>query len=277
MNQDRPTEPRPQPPRFLGRGFAGLGAARGRRSRPDLCAAPDDRWRGVVKHDPTTGQGERVSSLPGRRPSHLETSTTSEAAAMHGSQCPSLHQAAADRAAQGRSSSLGPQFGSSRRAGGPRRSARSSRIGGVTDEVCVIRRCGASDQPRPRTPHEHRLDHQRAPENGLVALYGLGAEARLPGFVVLMCRGGAEEPDVARRQGRQGSCRASFQGQATGRRHGAYIQTRPASATRRSGLDRGVNRLNHAYDGAGTGDPHQRGAGRDGFQDADERPEYRPQ
>ena len=79
--------------------------------------------------------------------------------------------------------------------------------------------------------HEHRLDHQRPAEHGLVAALRPGAETdNLPGFIVLMSRarhGGAQP--VSARQWSSGFLPSKFQGiqfQTQGRRGALRRQSR---------------------------------------------------
>jgi len=207
---------------FLRGSLAGLGAfAVNGLLNPQLFAAPDQKWNGVIPAPHHTPKCRRVIYLyQAGGPSHLETfDHKPKLAEMNGEPMPESftkgQQLAQLQGAQLKC--FAPQhafkqFGQS----GQSLCELFPHIGTVADDICVVRSMFTE-----QINHDpaHTLMNSGAivagrPSMGSWLLYGLGAETEsLPGFVVLTSagRGGQMQP-IAARQWSAGNLPSRFQG-----------------------------------------------------------------
>ena len=214
---------------FLGRGMAGLGLiALNSLIDPQLFAAADaadpaagEKWMGVVNPLHFPAKAKRVIYLyQAGGPSHLETfDYKPKLREMHGQAMPeSFTKGQQIAQLQGKAlTCFGPQFGfATFGKSGQRICELFPHIGGVADDVCII-----------RSMWTEQINHDPAhtfmntgsiiagrPSMGSWLLYGLGADTEnLPGFVVLLSAGqGGQMQPIAARQWSAGFLPSKFQG-----------------------------------------------------------------
>src|SRR6266478_2545503 len=250
---------------FLGNGIAGVGlVALNSLLNPRLLASTEpaaDRWRGVVNPLHHAAKAKRIIFLyQAGGPSHLETfDYKPKLAEMHKKAMPeSFTKGQQIAQLQGKELlCFGPQysfqkFGKS----GQEMCELFPHIGGVADEVCII-----------RSMFTEQINHDPAhtvmntgsiitgrPSMGSWLLYGLGADSDdLPGFVVLMSagRGGQMQP-IAARQWSAGILPSKFQGVELNSIGDPvlYIENPPglSAAAQRDSIDaiNALNRMEHA-------------------------------
>ena len=214
---------------FLGNGFAGLGSIAmtslfGQNAHADAnpqSAIRNPQSKGVVNPLHHPARAKRVIFLyQAGGPSHLETlDYKPKLAEMHGQPMPESFTKG-QQIAQLQNQKLiclGPQFKFKRFGkSGQEICELFPEIGGVADEVCII-----------RSMWGEQINHDPAhtimntgsiitghPSMGAWILYGLGAECEdLPGYVVLMSSGkGGQNQPVAQRQWSAGFLPSKFQG-----------------------------------------------------------------
>src|SRR5712692_5233639 len=241
---------------FLGRGAAGLGLIA---LKSMLLGATDpsaDKWQGVVRPLHHAAKAKRVIFLyQAGGPSHLETfDNKPKLAEMHKkAMLESFTKGQQIAQLQGKELlCFGPQY-SFQKFGrsGQEMCELFPHIGGVADEVCII-----------RSMFTEQINHDPAhtvmntgsiitgrPSMGSWLLYGLGADADdLPGFVVLMSagRGGQRQP-IAARQWSAGILPSQFQGVKLNSIGDPvlYIENPPGlnAAAQRDSID-AINKLN---------------------------------
>src|SRR5580765_4811848 len=246
---------------FLGRGAAGLGLVA---LKSMLLGATDpsaDKWQGVVRPLHHAAKAKRVIFLyQAGGPSHLETfDNKPKLAEMHQKPMPdSFTKGQQIAQLQGKPLiCFGPQykfqkFGKS----GQEICELFPHIGGVADEVCII-----------RSMFTEQINHDPAhtvmntgsiitgrPSMGSWLLYGLGADADdLPGFVVLLSAGkGGQMQPIASRQWSAGILPSKFQGVKLNSIGDPvlYIQNPPGlnAETQRDSIDaiNALNRIEHS-------------------------------
>jgi hypothetical protein len=211
---------------FLGRSTQALGVlALGSLINPRLLgapgpAAPEGRWSGILPAPHFVPRARRVIHLcMAGGPSHLETFDPKPALdRLHGQPFPESFTRG-QQLAQLQNTPLlarGSSFGFSRCGrSGQTISDLLPHIQTIADEICVV-----------RSMHTEQINHDPAhafmnsgsinkgrPSMGSWLLYGLGAETdNLPGFVVLMSSGPANDQPVSARQWSAGFLPSRFQG-----------------------------------------------------------------
>ena len=194
---------------FLGNGVAGVGLlALNSLLNPRLLASSepsDGRWRGVVNPLHHPAKAKRIIFLyQAGGPSHLETfDNKPKLAEMHRKPMPeSFTKGQQIAQLQGKPLiCFGPQYGFKKFGkSGQEMCELFPHIGGIADDICIVRSMHRADQSRSRAHvDEHRVHRQGTPSMGSWLLYGLGADAEdLPGFVVLLSAGKGR-PDAAHR------------------------------------------------------------------------------
>ncbi|MGH9940127.1 MAG: DUF1501 domain-containing protein [Blastocatellia bacterium] len=218
---------------FLGAGFAGLGSIAltslfGQNARasdnPQSASQPTGRnpqSKGVVNPPHYPAKAKRVIFLyQAGGPSHLETfDYKPKLAEMNGNPMPESFTKG-QQIAQLQNQKLvcfGPQFKFKRFGkSGQEICDLFPEIGGVADEVCIIRSMWGEQinhDPAHTIMNTGSIITGR-PSMGSWLLYGLGAEAEdLPGFIVLMSSGkGGQNQPIAARQWSAGFLPSKFQG-----------------------------------------------------------------
>lgn len=241
---------------FLGRGIAGLGLL-GLNSllNPQLLSAVQT-VRGVVNPLHFPAKAKRVIFLyQAGGPSHLETlDPKPQLAALHGKPMPESFTKGQQLAQlQGRPLvCFGPQHGFKRFGqSGTELCELFPRIGGVADDVCVIRSMWTEQinhDPAHTLMNTGSIIASR-PSMGSWVLYGLGSEAEdLPGFVVLVSSGkGGQMQPIAVRQWSSGFLPSRLQGVKLNSIGDPvlYIQSPPGmSASVQSDSIKAINQLN---------------------------------
>ena len=214
---------------FLGRGMAGLGLiALNSLIDPQLFAAADaadpaagEKWMGVVNPRHFPPKAKRVIYLyQAGGPSHLETfDDKPKLREMHGQAMPESFTKGQQLAQlQGKAlTCYGPQFGfATFGESGQRICELFPHIGGVADDVCIIRSMW-SEQINHDTAHMFLNTGSiiaGRPSMGSWLLYGLGADTEnLPGFAVMLSAGlGGQMQPISSRQWSAGFLPTKFQG-----------------------------------------------------------------
>jgi len=183
-------------------------------------AAPDQKWRGIIHPLHFAPKAKRVIFLcMAGGPSHLETlDYKPKLAELNGKPMPESFTAGQQIAQlQGQKlNCFAPQFAFAKVGkSGQEISTILPHISSIADEICIV-----------RSMHTEQINHDPAhaflntgtalsgrPSMGSWSLYGLGSECDdLPGFVVLVSKGGGQDQPIASRQWSSGFLPSRFQG-----------------------------------------------------------------
>jgi hypothetical protein len=248
---------------FLGKTGAGIGSfALASLLSPDLgqAAAPGARGKGLLQTLHFAPKAKRVIYLTmAGGPSHLETlDYKPKLAAMHGQPMPES-MTRGQQIAQLQGQKLlchGPQFPFQKFGkSGAEISEIFPQIGGVADELCIIRSM-TSDAINHDPAHMFMNTGSQIagrPSMGAWVTYGLGSDSQdLPGFVVLtsLGRGGQNQP-LAARQWASGFLPSRFQGvHLRGKGDPVLYLTNPPGVNRgqQQELIRTINSINAKHD-----------------------------